>query len=100
MEDLKDVSFDETQEEVEKINEDVTFEMPALTKNLEDFKKNIEEEMKEENIVLPETNNTNVKKLDESTRPFKILDIDEIEDTVVVPKINSENISLDEKTAE
>ena len=42
VEELKDVTFDLQDEKakVTETKEDVTFEMPVLTKNLEDFKKN------------------------------------------------------------
>ena len=41
--DIKDITFD-TPSEKEAIKEDVTFEIPVLTKNLENFKKSLEEE--------------------------------------------------------
>lgn len=84
--DIKDVTFD-IPSELNNIKEDVTFEMPSLTKNLEDFKKSLEEEMQIENndIELKPTNDD--KALIDSTRPVKILDINEIEDTVIIPKL-------------
>ena len=69
-EDVKDVSFElPTKKEQEDIKEDVTFELPVLTDDLENFKKNLEEEIKKDEVA---------------TRPIKILDIDEIEDTKII----------------
>ena len=54
--DIKDITFDlpNEQEQIE-IKEDVTFEMTSLTKNLEDFKKSLEEEIEreDEEIEIP-----------------------------------------------
>ena len=44
IQDLKDVTFEQPNEK-EIISEDVTFEIPILTKNLENFKKTLEEEI-------------------------------------------------------
>ena len=38
---LLDITFDKPKEEPEPIKEDVTFEIPILTQNLENFKKNL-----------------------------------------------------------
>lgn len=73
-EEVKDITFEPIPEH-EKIKEDVTFEMPSLSKNLEDFKKNLEEEL-----------------LQESKRPFKVVDVNELEDTIVQPVIDEEQI--------
>lgn len=80
-EDVKDITFD-MPKEMENIKEDVTFEMPVLTKNLEDFKKNLEEEIqKEDQIEVRKTSGSTELK---ETRPIKILDAHEIEDTAIV----------------
>lgn len=54
--DIKDITFElpNEQEKIE-IKEDVTFEITSLTKNLEDFKKSLEEEMEreDEEIEIP-----------------------------------------------
>ena len=83
--DLKDFSFD-IPADAEQIKEDVTFEMPSLTKNLEDFKKSIEEEIQKENnqVAIKEKNK------EEKNKAVRILDIDEIEDTSILPKIKEE----------
>lgn len=72
--DIKDITF-EPIPDTEKIKEDVTFEMPSLSKNLEDFKKNLEDEL-----------------LKESNRPFKVVGVNELEDTIVQPVISEEQI--------
>lgn len=87
-EDMKDFSFD-IPENVEQIKEDVTFEMPSLTKNLQDFKKSIEEEMQKENKEVAIKTEIKDKSLEENSKPYKILDIDEIEDTSIIPKISN-----------
>lgn len=83
-EDVKDITFEDVKE-LENIKEDVTFEMPILTKNLEDFKNNLEEEIRKENetaIELPAT----AKK--EEQKAVKILDIEEISNTSIIPIVN------------
>lgn len=85
-EDVKDITFEDVKE-LENIKEDVTFEMPILTKNLEDFKNNLEEEIRKENetaIELPAT----VKK--EEQKAVKILDIEEISNTSIIPIVNEQ----------
>lgn len=42
----KDITFEELTEEQKEVAEDVTFEMPTISKDLEDFKKGVEEELK------------------------------------------------------
>ncbi len=80
-EDIKDVTFD-MPPEMENIKEDVTFEMPVLTKNLEDFKKNLEEEIQKEDEV--EIRKTSGLRKNKESKPIKILDAHEIEDTAIV----------------
>ena len=88
-EEVKDVTFKlPTEQEKEEIKEDVTFELPVLTDDLENFKKNLEEEIKKDEEVKV-TKNTNTKELEVATRPIKILDINEIEDTTT---INTEEV--------
>ena len=70
------------------INEEVTLEMPTITKNLEDFKKTIEEEIKQESITSTvEVEKTEDKSLTDTTKPVKILNINEIEDTVIIETV-------------
>ena len=85
----KDITFEEPKEEL-IIQEEVTLEMPSLTKNLEDFKKAIEEEIKLENITpnIEVEQNTN-KSLIDSTKPFRILNVNEIEDTIITEVIST-----------
>ena len=90
LQDLKDVTFD-TPSEKEAISEDVTFEIPVLTTNLENFKKSLEAEIeREEKVnVIKETSK------EESKKQTKVLDKATIENTDVVPII-----SLDDKKEE
>lgn len=82
-EDIKDITFDVINEK-NSVKEDVTFEMPVLTKNLEDFKKNLEEEIqKESEIEIMKTINSVPKE----EKAAKILDINEIEDTAILPEL-------------
>ena len=87
--DLKDFSFD-IPEDAEQIKEDVTFEMPSLTKNLEDFKKSIEEEIQKENNQVAIKTEIKEKVKEENNKAVRILDIDEIEDTSILPKLNND----------
>ena len=86
-EDVKDITFDK--EENKQNKEDVTFETPVLTKNLEDFKKSFEEEIKKDSDV--EVRTTTHSSLSEATKPVKILDINVIEDTAVMTPIIEED---------
>lgn len=81
---VDDISFDNI--EKMEINEDVTFEMPSLTSNLEDFKKSLEEEIAKDDKedIQPERRERRNK---EMSKPVKILDIKEIEDTLTMDKI-------------
>ena len=91
-----DITFSEIKEE-DKIKEDVTFEYPTITKNLEDFKNSLEKELnKNVDSLLP---------LEKSLKPYKVVSVSEIEDTVVLPTVTEETIErtlmipkLDEKT--
>lgn len=86
-EDVKDITFDLPTEQA-NIKDDVTFEMPVLTKNLEEFKKSLEEEIeKEEEISVRKTSGV---KLKEETKSIKILDKDVIDDTAIVSLKNIE----------
>ena len=87
--DLKDFSFD-IPADAEQIKEDVTFEMPSLTKNLEDFKKSIEEEIQKEKNQVAIKTEIKEKNKEEKNKAVRILDIDEIEDTSILPKIKEE----------
>lgn len=91
--DIKDITFD-TPSEKEAIKEDVTFEIPVLTKNLENFKKSLEEEIEREekiNVVKKES------KAKEEEKPTKILDKNEIDNTAVIPVINIDTLEEPEK---
>lgn len=94
-EDIKDITFDLLTEK-DPIKEDVTFEMPVLTKNLEDFKKNLEEEIqKESEIDIIKHTKANNKE----EKAVKILDINEIEDTSILPVLQNRDVeTLDELT--
>ena len=88
-EDYEVISFD-LPKEADQIKEDVTFEMPLLTKNLAEFKRSIELEISN-NMHSPEVEpeykeNTNLIK-----KPTKVLDIDEIEDTTILPTYPKES---------
>ena len=83
----EEITFTDSKEEL-IINEEVTLEMPTITKNLEDFKKTLEEEIKNEYVSSNvEVEKTEDKSLCESTKPFKILNINEIEDTVIIETV-------------
>lgn len=64
-------------EELEKdeIKEDVTFEIPSITANLENFKKNLELELQK---------NNKVETLNNSNKQFKVTEVNELEDTVLL----------------
>ena len=96
-EDVKDITFDVINEK-DPVKEDVTFEIPVLTKNLEDFKKNLEEEIqKESEISVIKT--TNAEKKEE--KATKILDIKEIEDTAILPVLPPKEVErLEEEEQE
>lgn len=81
-EDVNDISFD-IPPDVEKIKEDVTFEMPVLTKNLENFKKNLEEEIQNEEEVA-NVRKTEKKEENNEKKIVKVLDMDEIKDTSIL----------------
>lgn len=95
--DLNDISFD-ILPETEKVKEDVTFEMPVLTKNLENFKKNLEEEILNEEAVTVRKSN---KVLEDDKKVVKVLDMDEIKDTSILDLHKKiENTPLPEKKNE
>lgn len=48
----KDITFEDITPEQKEIAEDVTFEMGTITKNLEDFKKGLEEELQNETTEI------------------------------------------------
>ena len=88
-EELKDISFELPKEE-DMVKEDVTFEMPYLTKNLEDYKKNIEEELQKESI------NTKIirtsvksKNKEENAKSYKIIGAKEIDDESLKEIVNN-----------
>lgn len=81
--------------ENEEINEDVTFEMSLLTKNLEEYKNNIEKEISNDEITCEVKPEVKDESLFTNTKPFKILDINEIEDTAVLPTFITESTESD-----
>ncbi len=100
-EDIKDVSFD-IPPEAEKVKEDVTFEMPVLTKNLENFKKSLEEEIQSEEVKADVHKKTNKDEEVEEKKVVKVLDMDEIKDTSILDlpsKIEKKPLPTEEKNA-
>ena len=88
----EEITFEAPKEEL-IINEEITLEMPSITKNLEDFKKSIEEEIKQENITSNiEVEQSNEKPLLDNSKPIKILNINEIENTQIVETIKEEKV--------
>ena len=82
-EEEKDITFNTIKEE-DIIKEDVTFELPSITKNLEDFKTSLEAELnRESELLLP---------LEKSQKPYKVIDVREIENTVVLPTLTKEDL--------
>lgn len=75
-EEVKDITLKPLDEMTPvEVNEDVTFEVPSITKNLEDFKKNLELELQKENNPIP---------LEKSNKPFKVTEVNELEDTILM----------------
>ena len=67
----KDITFDDVPKDNKELEEDVTFEMPTITKNLEDFKKGLEEALQ----TTPEA-------------PVKVNDeIDDLDNTVLMEAV-------------
>lgn len=81
-EEVNDITFD-MPAELENIKEDVTFEMPSLTQNLENFKKNLEEEIQKEEMA--EVRKTSGLILPKEKKTIKVLDLEKIEDTAILP---------------
>ena len=94
-EEFEKITFEQLKEEDNTIKEDVTFEIPVLTENLENFKKSLEEEMsKDEEIAFQEQANDN-EPPQKIEKAVKIFDINEIEkNELVIPMLK------DEKTKE
>lgn len=94
-EETKDITFEQITE-IDNIKEDVTFEMPVLTKNLENFKKSLEEEIqKEEQFEIRKTSGI-IKHKKEFEKTPKVLDKTKIEDTAINPVIKEESL-IDKK---
>jgi hypothetical protein len=97
-EEFEKITFEQLQEEDNTIKEDVTFEIPVLTENLENFKKSLEEEMsKDETIAFQEQapDNETPQKIEKSV---KIFDINEIEkNELVIPLLKEEEAKQTEK---
>ena len=81
---------------VNAIKEDITFEIPKLTQNLENFKKKLEEEIqKEDNAQIRKTTGLTLNK---DQKSIKILDRTQIERTTLIPVIkNVEKIEQETK---
>ena len=79
----QDITFSDIKEE-DKIKEDITFEFPSITKNLEAFKKSLEQELNQEK--------DNLLPLEKSQRPCRVLDVNEIEDTAMLPSLTAEDL--------
>lgn len=77
-EELKDITFGPIDVK-EKVNEDVTFEMPSITENLENFKKNLEEELKQDE---------NKDGAEPEEGPYKVTEVNEIENTTAIPVVD------------
>ena len=81
--------IDNKKEELKKQKElseeqDITFEYPSITKNLEAFKTSLEKELnKESDNLLP---------LEKSQKPYKVLGVNEIEDTTIIPALSAEDL--------
>lgn len=90
-EELEEVTMEELKEDL-IIKEEVTLEMPSITKNLEEFKKAIEEEIKhEDEETHMEVQLSQDKKNHDSSKSIKTLNINEIENTVITePKKKEE----------
>ena len=70
--------------QIENHKEDITFEFPSITKNLEAFKKSLEEELdQDKDNLLP---------LEKSQKPYKVLSVSEIEDTTIIPSLTAEEL--------
>ena len=103
-EETKDITFEQITE-LDNIKEDVTFEMPVLTKNLENFKKSLEEVkvgksliealeeeiQKEEQFEIRKTSGI-IKHKKEFEKTPKVLDKTKIEDTAINPVIKEESL--------
>ena len=82
-EEEQDITFSEIKEE-DKIKEDITFEYPSITKNLEAFKTSLEQELNQEkDSLLP---------LEKSQKPYRVLTVSEIEDTTVIPTMTADDL--------
>ena len=80
----QDITFNEIKEEDKVKQEDITFEYPSITKNLEAFKTSLEKELnKESDNLLP---------LEKSQKPYKVLGVNEIEDTTIIPALSAEDL--------
>jgi len=80
---LKDISFEDIPQ-MDNIKEDVTFEIPSLTKNLEDFKKSLEEEIEKEEMSSHADMVTEINTKEHESKKNKILDKEQIEDTNII----------------
>ena len=98
-EELTDITFDSPKEK-EQIKEDVTFEIPVLTQNLENFKKNLEEEMKREDEINVIKKSSSIE---DENKTKKILDTKTIDSTDVIPILETkieESVELPKEVEE
>lgn len=122
----KDITFEDVPQEPKDIAEDVTFEMGTITKNLEDFKKGLEEELQNETAEIEIINEEPVEEITKEEKEEAQAE-DEIEDNfldlidlkkeetpkektegneeskeeeIELPKINEENKKNDLNSAE
>lgn len=77
--------------EKDEIKEDVTFEIPSITANLENFKKNLELELQK---------NNKIETLNNSDKQFKVTQVNELEDTVLLNPNDLVNASKVEEEKE
>lgn len=75
-----------------KIKEDITFEIPVISENLQQYKESIETSLKNDIFyreAKPLIQNIKIK----SSKNTRVLDIDKIEQTFIEPKFNLEKIN-------
>ena len=76
----KDITFEDITPEQKEIAEDVTFEMGTITKNLEDFKKGLEEELQNETTEIKVVDEPKQEEPIKNDAPSEELSEEEVED--------------------